>query len=115
VILSTFQDASFFTAATRERYSRLVEQAAFVGVLAEGMPAEPLPGVRGCVLDPDDSLKGEWDIAVVGPHFAASLVARDLGDDGPDVERRFEFVLSHDRTLAIQVAAALLARVWPRP
>jgi hypothetical protein len=46
---------------------------------------------------------------------AASLVARDLGDDGPDAERRFEFVLSHDRTLAIQVAAALLARVWPRP
>jgi EAL domain-containing protein (putative c-di-GMP-specific phosphodiesterase class I) len=115
VILSTFQDASFFTAATRGRYSRLVEQAAFVGVLAEGMPAEPLPGVRGCVLDPDDALKGEWDIAVVGPHFAASLVARDLGDDGPDAERRFEFVLSHDRTLATQVAAALLARVWPRP
>jgi EAL domain-containing protein (putative c-di-GMP-specific phosphodiesterase class I) len=115
VILSTFQDASFFTTATRERYSRLVERAAFVGVLAEGMPAEPLPGVRGCVLDPDDALKGEWDIAVVGPHFAASLVARDLGDDGPDGERRFEFVLSHDRTLAIQVAAALLARVWPRP
>jgi EAL domain-containing protein (putative c-di-GMP-specific phosphodiesterase class I) len=115
VILSTFQDASFFTNATRGRYSRLVERAAFVGVLAEGMPAEPLPGVRGCVLDAADPLKGEWDITVVGPHFAASLVARDLGDDGPDAERRFEFVLSHDRTLAIQVAAALLARVWPRP
>jgi EAL domain-containing protein (putative c-di-GMP-specific phosphodiesterase class I) len=114
VILSTFQHASFFTAATRVRYARLVERAAFVGVLAEGMPAEPLPGVRGCVLDPDDPLKGEWDIAVVGPHFAASLVARDLGDDGPDAERRFEFVLSHDRTLATQVAAALMTRVWPR-
>jgi DICT domain-containing protein len=85
-----------------------------VRALAEGMPAEPLPGVRGCVLDPDDALKGEWDIAVVGPHFAASLVARDLGDDGADGERRFEFVLSHDRTLATQVAAALMTRVWPR-
>jgi hypothetical protein len=42
------------------------------------------------------------------------LVARDLGDNEPGVERRFELVLSHGRTLAIQVAAALLARVWPR-
>jgi EAL domain-containing protein (putative c-di-GMP-specific phosphodiesterase class I) len=114
VILSTFQDASFFTPLTRGRYEKLVTRAAFVGALAENMPAEPLPGVRGCVLDVDDPLIGEWDITVVGPHFAATLVARDLGDDGPDAERRFEFVLSHERNLAIQVALALMWRVWPR-
>ena len=77
------------------------------------MPPGPLPGIRGCVLDPADPLVGEWEIVVVGPHFAATLVARELGDSGPDIERRFEFVLSHDRELAIQVALALMSRVWP--
>jgi hypothetical protein len=35
---------------------------------------------------------------------AACLVARDLGEDGPDMQRRFDFVLSHDRDLVISVA-----------
>ena len=115
VVLATFQDASFFTKATRSRYGKLESHAAFVGALGQGMPPEPLPGVRGCVLDPSDPLVGEWDIVVVGPHFAATLVARDLGDTGPDNDRRFEFVLSHNRELAIQVAVVLMSRVWPGP
>ena len=115
VVLATFQDASFFTPRTGERYTCLAQQAAFVGALGADMPDVPTPGVRGCVLDPGDPLIGEWDIPVVGPHYAAALVARDLGDTGPDRLRRFEFVLTHDRDLAIQVALALLARVWPEP
>ena len=114
VVLATFQDASFFTRATCRRYAQLAGQAALVGALGVGMPAKPLPGVRGCVLDPSDPLVGEWDIVVVGPHFAATLVARDLGDTGPDNNRRFEFMLSHNRELAVQVAFALMSRVWPR-
>ena len=62
-----------------------------------------------------DPLRGEWDIAVLGPHFAATLVARDLGDTGPDAQRRFEFVLSHDRELTIAVAHSLMSRIWPEP
>lgn len=42
-------------------------------------------------------------------------MARDLGDDGPDSGRRFEFVLTHDRDLATAVAAELMARVCPEP
>lgn len=115
VVISTFQDAAFFTAATGQRYGRLAQRAAFVGAIGANMPATPRPGIRGCVLAPDDPLIGEWDIAVVGPHYAAVLVARDLGDSGADRQRRFEFILSHDRRLAIQVALALIARVWPQP
>lgn len=115
VVLATFQNAAFFTPATIRRYERLAQRAAFVGAFGENMPAVPMPGIRGCVLDPDDPLIGEWDIAVVGPHYAAALVARDLGDTGPESERRFEFVLSHDRRLAIQIALALIARAWPQP
>lgn len=113
VVLATFQDASFFTPTTSRRYATLAANAAFVGALGEGMPPEPLPGIRGCVLEPTDPLVGEWDIVVVGPHFAVTLVARDLGDSGPDRDRRFEFVLSHQRELAIKVALALMSRVWP--
>lgn len=115
VVLATFQDASFFTPATSARYAHLVARAAFVGVLGEGMPSQPIPGVRGCLLTPTDPLVGEWNITVVGPHFAATLVARGLGDGGPDNERRFEMVLSHDRALAIRVALTLMSRVWPDP
>jgi hypothetical protein len=113
VVLSTFQDVSFFTPVTRRRYTQLGGLAAFVGALGANMPAAPAPGVRGCMLQPDDPVLGEWDIAVIGPHYAATLVARDLGDSGADRERRFEFVLSHDRELAISVALALISRVWP--
>jgi len=45
------------------------------------------------------------------PQFAACLVARDLDDAGDDSERRFEFVLSHKRDLA--VATSLMSRIDP--
>jgi len=115
IVLAAFQDATFFTPATRRRYAGLVRSCSFVAALGRGMPAEPLPGLRGAVISPGDPLLGEWDIAVLGPHFAACLVARDLGDTGPDMTRRFEFILSHDRELTIRVAASLMSRVWPEP
>jgi EAL domain-containing protein (putative c-di-GMP-specific phosphodiesterase class I) len=111
LVLSTFQEERFFTAATKVRYARLASSAAFVGVLAVGMGGSPLPGVHGAELADDDPVVGEWDIAVLGPHFAACLVARDLGDDGPDAQRRFEFAVSHERELAVAVAAGLMRRV----
>ena len=111
LVLSTFQEERFFTAATKVRYARLAESAAFVGVLAEGMSGSPLAGVHGAELEKDDPVIGEWDIAVLGPHFAACLVARDLGDDGPDALRRFEFAMSHDRDLVVAVAAGLMKRI----
>jgi hypothetical protein len=114
VVVSTFQDVTFFTPATKLRYAELVLHTAFVGAIGEGMPPDPLPGVRGCVLDPEDPLIAEWVIVVLGPHFAATLAARDLGDSGPDPARRFDFVLSHDRELAINVALNLMSREWIR-
>jgi DICT domain-containing protein len=113
--VSTFQHARHFTPATRRRYARLAESAAFVAAIGEGLTPEPAPGVRGTCLAGDDALLGEWDIAVLGPHFAAALVAADLGDDGPDAERRFRFVLTFDRDLVSDVVAALMSRVIAEP
>ncbi len=111
VVLATFQYARHLTPATVDRYSSLAAKAAFVGALGADMPAEPATGVRGASLEQGDPVPGEWDVAVIAPHFAGALVSRDLGDDGPDHDRRFSYVLTHDRTLAVQVACALMARV----
>jgi DICT domain-containing protein len=50
---------------------------------------------------------------VIGPRFAAALVARDLGDDGPDERRRYDVVVTHDRDLVIRAAETLLRRLVP--
>ncbi|MGY1643650.1 EAL domain-containing protein [Geodermatophilus sp. SYSU D00703] len=114
VVAATFQEARHFTPSTTQRYRDLVERTGFVCTLGEDLPVEPLPGLRRAPLDPADPVRGEWDVAVLGPHFAAALLARDLGDEGPDEERRFAYALTYDRDTVVRAAAALLARVAPR-
>lgn len=111
VVAAAFQDVRHFTPATQTRYARLAQRASLVAALGVGMGVEPAPGVRGADLARDDILRHEWNLAVLGPHYAGALVARDLGDSGPDRERRFEFVLTFDRELVVDVAAALVGRV----
>jgi diguanylate cyclase (GGDEF)-like protein/PAS domain S-box-containing protein len=115
VILSSFQHARHFTPATLRRYEALARRASMVAAFAVGLPAEPVHGVRGTELAADDPLAGEWSVVVLGPHFAAALVARDLGDaDGPDGDRRFSFATVYDRTLVLAAARTLVKRIAPR-
>ncbi|MFC7277209.1 EAL domain-containing protein [Paractinoplanes rhizophilus] len=113
VLLACFQEARHFTPATARRFARIAGRAPLVAALGAGLDAEPAPGVRGAGLDDNDALRGEWNVLAVGPHRAAALVARDLGDTGPDPERRFEFALTHDRALVLEAARALLAWLSP--
>lgn len=108
VLLACFQEGSRFTPATRSRFEFLATRAAFTGALGHGMPVTPVAGVRGADLAPDDPLRGEWDLVVIGPHFAAALVAKDCGDGGPDAQRRFDYFITHDRDLVIRAAEPLL-------
>jgi hypothetical protein len=48
---------------------------------------------------------------VIGPHRAAALVARDLGDGGPDLERPYAHTLVEDRELVLRAAPALMLRI----
>ncbi|MFZ1993949.1 MAG: EAL domain-containing protein [Solirubrobacteraceae bacterium] len=111
VVVAAFQDVRHFTLATQLRYRQLADRTAFVAALGVGMGTEPAPGVRGGDLARNDILRHEWNIAVLGPHYAGALVARDLGDDGPEHHRRFEFVLTFDRDLVVDVTAALIRHV----
>ena len=118
VVVAAFQHARHFTPATARRFAALADGAVFVGVLAADLPAQPARGVRGGRLGPGDPLLEEWDVAVVSPHFAAALVARDLGDPGAghggnEAARRFDAVLTYDRDLAVEVARCLMSRVAP--
>lgn len=116
VVLAAYEDAVNLTPASRRRYRALAASAAFVGVLGRGVESEPEPGVRGADFLPADPVEGEWDVVVVGPHFAAALVARDLEPDGDptDPTREFDYVLTHDRPMVLEVARSLMARVVPR-
>ncbi|HEY6886313.1 MAG TPA: EAL domain-containing protein [Solirubrobacter sp.] len=114
VVLATFQQARHFTPRSAARYQRLASHAALVGALGVGLGCEPAPGVRGAALDAEDPLKGEWNVVVIAPHFAAAFVARDLGDSAhDDMARRFDFCLTYDRELVVAAARGLLARIAP--
>jgi EAL domain-containing protein (putative c-di-GMP-specific phosphodiesterase class I) len=108
VLLACFQEAKYFTPATATRYARYAEQSALVMALATELPSRPATGVRGVALSAEDPLRGEWNVVAVGPHFAGALVARDLGDRGPDGERRFAHALTYDRELVLEAARTLL-------
>ncbi|WP_198412491.1 EAL domain-containing protein [Nocardioides mangrovicus] len=113
VVVATFQHARQFTPSTAQRYSALAERLGFVAAIGQDLPHEPAPGVRGADMRADDALAEEWDVVVLAPHFAAALLARDLGDSGDESERRFEFALSYDREIVSSAAEALLSRVSP--
>jgi DICT domain-containing protein len=113
VLLACFQEARHFSPAAQARFGRLAAKAALTGAVGAGMTLTPAPGVRGASLGPEDPLRGEWDVIMVGPHFAAALVARDCGDDGPDADRRFDYVITHDRELVVRAAQPLLDKLAP--
>jgi EAL domain-containing protein (putative c-di-GMP-specific phosphodiesterase class I) len=111
VVISSFQESTYFTPRTAGRYATLADDAALVAALGVGMHHEPAPGVRGVSLRADEALRGEWNVTVLGPHFGAAFVARDLGDTGPDDERRFDFAMTNDRELVTEVARSLMRRL----
>jgi diguanylate cyclase (GGDEF)-like protein/PAS domain S-box-containing protein len=113
VILSAFQEAKHFTPRTLRRYETLVRGASLVAAFGVGLGNEPVAGVRGARIEAGDPLAGEWSVVVLGPHFSGALVAQDLGDDGPDRERRFLFATVYDRALVVAAAQTLLARIVP--
>jgi diguanylate cyclase (GGDEF)-like protein/PAS domain S-box-containing protein len=115
MVTATFQHARHFTPQTVARYTKLAATVGFVGALGEDLSAEPAPSVRGATLSEGDPVLGEWDVTVVAPHYAAALLARDLGDGGPDLDRNFEFALTFERQTVVAATHAILARIAARP
>jgi DICT domain-containing protein len=115
LLLGCFQDAQFFTPYTTLRYARLAERLPLVGALGTAMHGEPAVGVRGAGLDAQDALIGEWNVIVLGAHYAAALVALDYGDVwAQGSRRRFHYIVTHDRDLVTAAAQTLLTRLLRR-
>jgi EAL domain-containing protein (putative c-di-GMP-specific phosphodiesterase class I) len=111
VVLGAFQHSRYFTPYTARRYARLATRCHLVAALAVDLPAEPVPGVRGASLRVEDTLADEWVVVVIGTHYAGALIAKDLGDSGPERDRRFAFCLTHDHQTVLAAARSLLTRV----
>lgn len=111
ILLGTFQNAERFTEETRERYARLAEGLAFVAAFGHGMAPSPAPGVVGAALVDQEPLQEEWIVVSIGPHQTSALIARDLGDAGPDLDRRFEYALLSDRDIIERAARSLMLRI----
>lgn len=76
-----------------------------------GLGREPVTGVRGADLRENERLVGEWNVCVVGAGESRALLARDLGDDGPDVERRFAYLVTEDPEVVLPAARSLMRRI----
>jgi EAL domain-containing protein (putative c-di-GMP-specific phosphodiesterase class I) len=113
VLLATFQHNRFLTETQAAAYSELAECVAFVGVFGDEVAEHPMAGVRGANLHGRTDLANEWNVLVIGPHFAGGFVARDLGDEGPDEARRFDFAMTFDRELVSAASAILMHQVSP--
>jgi EAL domain-containing protein (putative c-di-GMP-specific phosphodiesterase class I) len=113
VLLGAFQQGDYFSAATAERYADLAENLTFVAALGVGMAEAPGPGVRGVPLMHEDRLTREWTVVVLGVHVAAALIAREVGDDASQEQRLFQSIVTHDRSIVIAAARALMRRVPP--
>lgn len=112
-VVAAFQSARYFSDRTAERYARLADEAAFVFVLGAGISTEPAAGVRGARLELDDPVLGEWGVVVIAPHFAGSLLARELPGAGPEQARLFEYALTYRRDFVTEAACELLSRALP--
>lgn len=114
LLLAAFENATHFTPSTAARYARYAARSSLVAAFGVGLGDEPASGVRGAALTTAEPLAREWAVVVLSPHFAGALLALDLGDAGPDRNRRFEFAITHDRRLVTTAARLLVDRIFAR-
>jgi len=113
IVLAALQHRNHLDAATLARYTQLAESSPLVAIFGEGLSPDLGGKVRGVALHRDDPLRMEWTVVALGPQLAVALIARELaGDDVvAQADRRFEFILTYERTLVTEAAHNLLARM----
>ncbi|MCH9640449.1 MAG: EAL domain-containing protein [Actinomycetia bacterium] len=114
IVLTALQHDKHFTGATLRNYQELSDRCPLIAVFGKNLPNELGRGVRGVALDPNDPLCREWTVVVLGANTAAALIAREQEPSavtGADCDRRFDFVMSYDRSLVTAAARNLLDRM----
>lgn len=113
ILLATFQHRRRLGAESADRFGELARRVSLVGVLGVGMEPEPLPGVRGVSLYPEDPAAVEWDVVVVTPSLEIALISQEI-QVGVDGSRRFRYLLT-DESVIVRQAARILLRRFGRP
>ena len=113
ILLTALQRATRFTGRTRRDYRDFATRSPLVAVFGQDLPTDPGPGMRQVGLDSTDALAREWTVLALGPHTAAALIARehDSAQTPNDEDRRFDFVITYDRSLVSAAACNLLDRI----
>ena len=106
IVLGAFPDEGQITDGEAQMLRELATSAAFVGAIG-GSPDLEAAGVRTGPLAPEDTLRGTWTIAALGPNCNACFVAAER-EDGD-----FDFAISYDRDLVVESAMLMMARVAP--
>lgn len=109
-VLTSMQHARHYDGHSGAHIRELARRSALVVALADDLERRSLGRVHASALTPNDPLCQEWDVVVMGLDFSAALVAHDLGDTGPEAERRYEYAITYDRDLVIAAGDSLLAR-----
>ena len=115
VLIGCFQRARHYTTRSRRRYAELGERSVFAAALAAGLRESGSSRVMAVDLPVEDPLVEEWNVVVVGPHFAGAILARDCGVGAPDMQREFEYAITHDRAIVLRAARRLLRWMTPGP
>ena len=110
IVLGTFQDARYYNDTTAQRWRNLADTVGYAGVYGLGLVHMLDGNVHHAPLLPDDELATEWTVAVLSPHHAALLTARDVHHGHDELERTFDFFQTFDRDTVTRSVHAVLHR-----
>jgi hypothetical protein len=110
LLISSFPDAERWRSHAQGVYEQLASELAFAAVLAAGMSAEPIPGMKGIDILEDDPVNGTWNVIVISAHYASMLAAKERPSDG-SAEQEFDFIFTYDRDVIVECAQALMLRI----
>jgi EAL domain/Sensory domain in DIguanylate Cyclases and Two-component system len=113
MVLTSVQRMEHFSGRTRANHRQIAMTSPLVAIFGVGLPGDLGPGIRGVDLDPADPICALWIVLILGPHHAAALIAREQDVEGvpPESQRRFDLIITYDRTLVTVVARDLLDRI----
>ncbi len=124
LVIASFQQERFYRQEAH-RYRRIADRTDQVYVLAapETEFAHGSDPYERIAFDPDDSLRNEWHLIVIGQQYASCLVCREhfapnaqtAGFDelaAMDQVRRFEGIWTFDRQVCTQAAELLFKRIF---